>query len=504
MSIVTCRTRHTRSVRLRQLGRPMLGIISLLTASAVVVPSGPASAAKGRSDFSILATADQQLVDAGGTVTFDFALRRTGGFRGTVAWAVRGLPAGATSTIVTKRKDSFKLSVVTPANAPTAESTFVLSGRSGSKLRSRLLRLTVVAKAPGVTGAAAVTTVVPPAASVAPTVAPVTTAPGVTVAPTAPVSTPTSTAVGPKFELLIGTSPVTMFAGDTTSYNVSLDRSSGYQGPVIFSVSGAPPGSATLFDPPETTGPRTKLSVIAAAGAPPSTSTLTIMATAGSTTKVVTTRLVIWRHPPNGNVVIRPFDADVVPGETFNVTVDAVGDPVEGGRIRVQTVYLRGAAQERVLGDVQFMEVGNSLTFNITAGNDLLQESLFVNSSRNSPNIPVTVRPFTMRAPTKSFQVDRGKTVPIRFDIRVAPGIDPAQAMTLARSPLNANLPVPTYQFRLGTGGNWIAELTPTRTAPLGKTIEYFTLFTTIGTKIESVRVPIEIEVIDSSGTIKL
>lgn len=510
MSIVTRTTRlssATRNPAGRRLGRPLLGAVSLMVVSAFLVPSTAAlAAAKARSDFSIVATADQQLVDAGSSVVFDFTVRRTGGFRGAVAWTVKGLPAGATSAIATKRKDSFRLSVATPANAPTAESTLVLSGRSGSKLRSRLLRLTVVARAPGVGGSASVTTVAPPAASVATTVAPVTTAPPATIAPTVstPTTLPTSTAVGPKFELLIGSSPATMFAGDTTSYNLSLDRSSGYQGPVTFSVSGAPPGSATLFDPPETTGLRTKLSVIAAAGAPASTSTLTITATAGTTTKSLTTKLVIWRHPPNGQVAVRDFDADVLPGESFNVTVDAVGTPVDGGRIRVETMHVRGAAQERLFGDVMFMQVGSSLTFNVTAGPDFRQETLHVNSSRNSGIYPVNVRPFTMRASIKSFQVDRGKTVPIRFDINVAPGIDPAQAMTLARAPLNANLPVPTYEFRLGTGGYWIAEVTAKKTAPLGKTTETFTLYTTIGTRIESVRIPIEIEVIDSTGTIKL
>ncbi len=500
-------TRLSRNSVLSDRMRLLFGAISLTIATAVIgAPSTAVAAAKARSEFSIVATADQQLVDAGASVAFAFAVRRTGGFRGTVAWAVKGLPVGATSAIVMKRKDSFQLSVTTPATAPTAESTLVLTGRSGSKVRSRLLRLTVVARAPGIAGSASVTTVAPGASSVAPTVVPVSTAPTTTIATTVSARTtlPSSTAVGPKFELLIGTSPATMFAGDTTSYDLSLDRSSGYQGPVTFSVSGAPPGSATLFDPPETTGLRTKLSVIAAAGAPPSTSTLTITATAGTATKSLTTKLVVWRHPPNGKVVVRPFDADVVPGETFNVTVDAVGDPVEGGRIRVQTVYIRGAAQESVVGDVLFMEIGNSLSFNVTAGSDLLQESLLVNSSRNSSSYLVNVRAFTMRATTKSFQVDRGATVPIRFDINVAAGIDPAQAMTLARSPINANLPVPTYQFRLGTGGRWIAEVTATRGAPLGKTIETFTLYTTFGTRIESVRIPIEIEVLDSTGTVKL
>jgi hypothetical protein len=267
-------------------------------------------------------------------------------------------------------------------------------------------------------------------------------------------------------------------------------------------MSGEPPGPTTLFDPQETTGLRTKLSVIVAKSAPASTSTLTITATAGTTTKSLTTKLVIYRHPPNGQVVVRGIETNVLPGEAFLVTIDAVGERVDGGRIRVQTLYVRGTSQERVLGNVEYMKVGSSLTFNATAGTDLIEETLIVYSSRNSPNFPINVRPFTMRATTKSLQVDRTKTAQIRFEISVVAGLDPGLIMTLARSPLNANLPVPTYEFRLGTGGKLIAELTATKTAPLGKSLEYFTLFTKIGTKVESVRVPIEIEVIDTTGTV--
>lgn len=494
-----------RTTHLRWPGRTLPGAIALTVMSALLALANPASAAKGRSDFAVVATTDQQLVVAGSSVAFDFSLRRTGGFRGVVSWSVKGLPAGATSAIATKRRDVFQLSVTAPATAPTAESTLVLTGRSGSKIRSRLLRLTVVARPAGAPAAGPVTTVAAPPGSVSTTAPVVTTAPAVTVAPpaTTSASTPTSTAVGPKFELLIARLPEPMFAGETSSYDLVIDRSSGYQGPVTFSVSGLPPGSTSLFDPQETTRLRTKLSVIVAQSAPASTSNLTISATAGTTTKSLTTKHVIYRHPPSGQVVVRGFETDVLPGETFNVTVDVLGVRVDGGRIRVAPVYVRGSGNEVVVSPVEYLEVGNSLTFSVTAGTDeRLADNLTVNSSRNSPVFQINVKPFTMRSSTKSFQVDRGKTVPIRFDISVAAGLDPALSMTLARSPLNPNLPVPTYEFRLGTGGKWIAEVTATRTAPLGKTIETFTLFTKIGTKIESVRVPIEIEVIDSTSTV--
>lgn len=501
MSIITRTALPQSRVRARF---GVIAFAALTITSAVHASSAPATAAKARRNFAVIATTDQQVVDAGSSVAFDFSLRRSGGFRGKVAWSVKGLPAGATSAIATKRRDVFQLSVTAPATAPTAESTLVLTGRSGSKFRSRLLRLTVVGRPAGAAASGPVTTVTPPPVSVAPTVPLVTTAPAVTIAPpaTAPALTPTSTAVGPKFELLIAKLPEPMFAGETSSYDLVLDRSSGYQGPVTFSVSGLPPGSTSLFDPQETTGLRTKLSVIVAQSAPASTSNLTITATAGTTTKGLTAKHVIYRHPPSGQIEVRGVETDVLPGELLNVRVDVLGVRVDGGRIRVAPVYLRGTGNERVVLPVEYLEVGNSLTFTVTAGTDQrLADSLTVNSSRNSPVFSINVKPFTMRASTKSFQVDRRQTLPIRFDISVAPGVDPALSMTLARSPINANLPVPTYEFRLGTGGKWIAEVIATKTAPLGRTIETFTLYTKIGTKIESVRVPIEIEVIDSTGT---
>jgi hypothetical protein len=481
--------------------RPRFGVFALAAltiTSAIPASSSSATAAKGRRDFAIIATADQQLVEAGSSVAFDFSLRRFGGFRGKVAWSVKGLPGGATSAIATKRRDVFQLSVTAPATAPTAESTLVLTGRSGAKIRSRLLRLTVVARPGGGPASGPVTTVASlPPSTVAATVPSATTVPVVTTAPV--TSAPSTTTGGPKFELVLSTPPVIVFGGETATYTLTVDRSAGYQGPVSFSVSGTPGGSTTVFDPQETTGPQTKLSITIAKSAPARTYSLTISATAGATTKTQPTALVVYRDPPLGGVLTSGLTSNMFPGEVRSLTIRASGEVVEGGRIRVQTFHQQeSGSKKQTFTPVEYLEAGKSLTVTITAG-AFGEDTFAVKSSLESVSFKIAIHKFDLRASKSTFfQVERGKTVRIPLEIVTPVDLKPVTA-TLQSPTCSPDLIAESRSVLLASSTVYM-DITAKKTAPLNFFRCSFILSSTVDGTLESVSLVLDIEVFDTTA----
>ncbi len=97
-------------------------------------------------DFSITASPASRTISRGGTTTYTVTVTPSGGFSGTVAFSVSGLPGGATGkfnpTSVSGSGTS-TLSVKTNRSTPLATSTLTIKGTSGSLSHAATVGLTV-------------------------------------------------------------------------------------------------------------------------------------------------------------------------------------------------------------------------------------------------------------------------------------------------------------------------------------------------------------------------
>ena len=116
-----------------------------------------------------------------------------------------------------------------------------------------------------------------------------------------------------------------------------LTRSGGFSSEVSFTVTGLPAGATPAFTPPATTGDSSTLAIATTAAVPGGTYPLTVTATGGGLTRTATATLVV--SAPDFTLAATPPSQTVAPGEatTFGVTVtrvngfaDAVGFTVSG------------------------------------------------------------------------------------------------------------------------------------------------------------------------------
>ena len=251
----------------------------LVAASALTIASIGATSSDARTvtpnvAIQVLPT---QRVAPGGTAQYPFVLRTVGN-TGTVSFEASGLPAGTTAEVVNLGAGRYELDVKIATNAPISSSTITLRARSKAKLQSTAVYLEVIAGPQ----------IQPPVTTPPGTVPPVTTAPTTTPAAAAPV-----------FGLRSDNPERTAAAGQTATFGVTVDRSSGYGGAVGFSVSGVPAGVSANFAPNPTTS-NSVLYLTPSATAVDGRYTITITGTAGTTTptlRVVTAVLVVQNQP---------------------------------------------------------------------------------------------------------------------------------------------------------------------------------------------------------------
>jgi hypothetical protein len=218
--------------------RAVSATISHVVPLTVVVPPPP--------NFSVAASPASVSVVAGSSTTTTVSVSSTGGFTGSVALSLSGLPSGATATF-------------TPSSIATAGSS--------------TLRITTTAATPG--GSYPLTI----------------TGSGGGIVHTASLTLGVS---GRDFGLALTPAAATVHAGTNASFTVGVSALNGFTGTVAIAVAGAPSGatatlSKTSLRPP---GSAT-LKVTTTRAAPRGTFTLTVSGTSGSLTHQSTVQLTI-------------------------------------------------------------------------------------------------------------------------------------------------------------------------------------------------------------------
>ena len=248
--------RHVNS-RARNLWKSRLkvAILLLVIATFGISTAMPASAVTRRVSIEVLPT---QSVAPGGTAKYPFVVRSRGAV-GAVTVSASGAPAGATTEINSGGNGLYELAVIVPANAAPSLSTITIRTKSKAATKSAVVYLEVRG------------------APVSPPV--VTPPPVVTTPPTTPPN-PVNPPSGPTaFSIRADNPEITVASGLTASFGISVDRSSGFSGELIFSATGFPAGVSANFAPNPTRG-GTTLYATASGSVPDGRYTITVKAAA--------------------------------------------------------------------------------------------------------------------------------------------------------------------------------------------------------------------------------
>jgi len=194
-------------------------------------PSGP--------NFSIAATPASQTVTAGAGTSYTATVTASGGFTGSVAFSISGLPSGASAsfnpTSVTGSGSS-TMSVSTSTTTPAGTYTLTVTGTSGTLVHSTTVKL-----------------VVNPVGGV------------------------------PDFTISVSPASLNVSRGSSGSYTVTIGAVNGFTGTVSLSVSGLGSRVTGTFSPTSVTGSGTStLTVQAARNASRGARTITITGVSGS------------------------------------------------------------------------------------------------------------------------------------------------------------------------------------------------------------------------------
>ena len=160
-----------------------------------------------QSDFTLSASPSSVSTTPGGSVSYSVSVGSSGGFNGSVALSVSGVPGGATSTFTPSSvvaPGSSTLSVTASSSTSPGSYSLTITGTSGTLVHTSSVTLVVNAS--------------------------------------------------PDFALSISPSSRSIRAGGNTSYSVGVSSLSGFNATVTLSVSGLPQGATASFNPNSVTG----------------------------------------------------------------------------------------------------------------------------------------------------------------------------------------------------------------------------------------------------------
>lgn len=233
-------------------------------------------------DFTISSTPASQSVVQGNGTSYTVNVGATGGFNGTVALTLSGLPTGASA--------SFNPASVNTSGAST------LSVTAGSSTAPGSYPLTITGTSGSIVHTTSATLVV-------------------------------TSAPQPDFSLSATPSSRSVVAGTGTTYSTTVAALNGYSGTVSFSVSGLPTGASGSFSPATVTGTGSStLTVSTSSTTPAGTYPLTITATDGTLTHVASVSLVVTSQTADFTVTATPSTQSIARGSatTYSVTIGAI------------------------------------------------------------------------------------------------------------------------------------------------------------------------------------
>jgi len=197
-------------------------------------------------DFSLSATPSSSTVVQGAGTNYNVTVTSTGGFTGSVTLSVSGLPSGAAASFSPNPTSTTSaMSVTTTATTPTGSYTSTITGVSGSLTHTTSVTLVVQA------------------------------------------------AAAPGYSLSANPSSRSIVQGAQTSYALTITRTGAFTGSVALTVSGLPSGATASFNPANTTGTTSTLSVTTRTSTRTGSYTVTISGVSGTVTHTITVTLVI-------------------------------------------------------------------------------------------------------------------------------------------------------------------------------------------------------------------
>jgi P2-related tail formation protein len=198
-------------------------------------------------DFNLAVSPASQAINAGGSTSYTVSVNRTGGFTGTVALTLAGLPTGASASFnpASVSGSTSTLTVKTSASTPASSSQLTITGTSGALVRTTSATLVVQA---------------------------------------------------PDFSLSASPSSQSVPQGLGAAYTITVSRIAGFSGSVTLSSSGLPSGAGATFSPnPASTS--STMSVTTSATTPAGTYTVTVNGVSGSLNHTTSVALVVSSGP---------------------------------------------------------------------------------------------------------------------------------------------------------------------------------------------------------------
>jgi hypothetical protein len=218
-------------------------------------------------DFGLVANPSALTIAPGGSGTSTITVNRTGGFTGSVSFALPSLPAGVTATLsptsTTGTSTTLTLAVASGAAAGTTNVTLV--GTSGSLSRSVAIGLTI---------------------------------------PAAPT---------PDFSLAASPATLSVAQGASGTSTIAITRIGSFTGAVAFTASGLPSGVTAAFSPATVTGTSSTLTLTASSTATAGTANVTVTGASGAVVHTAVIALTVTAGSTGGAVTATPVVASSGP-----------------------------------------------------------------------------------------------------------------------------------------------------------------------------------------------
>ncbi|MEO6444062.1 MAG: hypothetical protein ABIZ91_18990 [Gemmatimonadaceae bacterium] len=263
-------TRPNRSSFTRQ-ARCLLGVALVCACSGGGGESGAPTQPTPQGTLTLTAAAASTTMIVGGSASIGVTITRGGGFTGSVALSVSGLPAGVSGTFA-------------PATLDATQTTSQLSLAATTSAAPTNATFTIAASGSGVTTQSATTQLV---------------------------------ILQPTIALALSPATLSIAPGQSASTAIGITRSSGYAGAVTLSLEAPPSGISGVFTPSPATGATSNVVVSVSAAVPAGSYSLTVKGSApGAVDKTTAIAVTVASALPVG----------------FGITVDPVEMELPAGR----------------------------------------------------------------------------------------------------------------------------------------------------------------------------